>query len=79
MIWAAINANQKAIWFVVPKVEGKKGMDAEEYIKIMRKFQEKLEERDIDPSGIVYQQGTDTYVFNQNHSNPFQIIICTRW
>ena len=57
MIWAGINAHHKAIWFVVPKVEGKRGMDADEYIKIMRKFREALAERDIDSTKIIYQQG----------------------
>ena len=57
MIWAAINANHRAIWFVVPKVEGKKGMDSEEYIKIMRQFRSELAERNIDSTKITYQQG----------------------
>ena len=57
MIWAAINAHEKAIWFVVPKVDGKKGMDAEEYVKIMQKFRQKLAERNIDSTKITYQQG----------------------
>ena len=57
MIWAAINSNHKAIWFVVPKVDGKKGLDAEEYIKLMRRFRSALEERGIDSTKITYQQG----------------------
>ena len=61
MIWAAIHPHEKAIWFVVPKVEGKKGMDAEEYIKIMQKFRAKLAERNIDSTKMVYQQGSYTH------------------
>ena len=57
MIWAAINSEHRAIWFVVPKVDGKKGMDAEEYIKIMRQFRSELAERNIDSTKITYQQG----------------------
>ena len=61
MIWAAIHPYEKAIWFVVPKVEGKRGMDAEQYIEIMQKFRAELAERDIDSTKIVYQQGFYTY------------------
>ena len=57
MIWAGVNSKHKAIWYVVPKVDGKKGMDADEYIKLMRRFRAELEERNIDSSRIVYQQG----------------------
>ena len=57
MIWAAVNAHHKAIWFIVPKIEGKKGMDADQYIEIMKKFRAELEARDIDSSKIIYQQG----------------------
>ena len=57
MIWAAINANHRAIWYVVPKIEGQKGMDAAQYIDMMKKFRADLEERNIDTSRFIYQQG----------------------
>ena len=57
MVWAAINAKHKAIWYIVPKIEGKKGMDSEQYIEVMQKFRAALEARNIDSSRIIYQQG----------------------
>ena len=57
MIWAGINYHHRAIWYVVPKEDGKKGMDAEQYIELMKKFRADLEEREIDTSKIIYQQG----------------------
>ena len=58
MIWAAINSEHRAIWYVVPKEDGKKGLDAEGYIKLMQKFRADLDRRDIDSTKIFYQQGT---------------------
>ena len=57
MIWAAINAEHKAIWYVVPKEDGKKGLDADGYIKLMQQFRTDLDRRDINSNKIVYQQG----------------------
>ena len=57
MVWAAINAQHKAIWYIVPKIEGQKGMDSAQYIEVMQKFRAALEARNIDSSRIIYQQG----------------------
>ena len=57
MVWAAVNAHHKAIWYIVPKIEGKKGIDSQQYIEVMEKFRSALAARNIDSSRIIYQQG----------------------
>jgi len=52
-IWAAVNSEGRAIWYLCGE-DGK--IDATEYIEIIKKFQNELREQNIDPSNIVFQQ-----------------------
>ena len=47
-----MNSEHKAIWYLCPESK----IDADEYITIMKKFQNDLRLRNIDPSSITFQQ-----------------------
>ena len=51
-IWAAVNSENEAVWYLCP--EGT--MDADDYIEILKKFKHDLSERNIEPSEITFQQ-----------------------